>query len=431
MTAEVVEPVVEPIVAGVKGTGEAYLDVVWKQFRKNRPAFWSLWIVAGLFFLAIFAPLIASNRPLVFHDYERDVTAYPWVQALFNPDQPVDYVFNMALVGFVPWLILAVIGDIVARQRGVPGRWRVGGIVAAYIAITILLCGLFRIDALRPSHETKPRDFSEEEFRQPETSRSIYAPIPFGPIEQDLNANYEPPLFRLPEEQWRAVNDGFVHLLGTDDTGRDVLVRMLYGTRISMTVGLVAEGIAVTIGVIVGAIAGYFGGKWDLILSRIIEIVLLFPTFFLILALVGLIGPSIYLIMVVIGLTAWPSIARLTRGEVLKQRALDYTLAAQALGASNLRIIFRHVLPNSLSPALVAVPFGVAGAIVTEAALSLLGVGVPLPTPTWGTLLRLGSLNYSYWWLVVIPSAAIFITVTVFNLVGSGLRDAMDPRLRI
>ncbi len=224
--------------------------------------------------------------------------------------------------------------------------------------------------------------------------------------------------------------DDFPHLLGTDNVGRDVLSRMIYGTRISMTVGFVAVSIYLTIGIIVGALAGYFGGLTDIVISRIIEIVLLFPAFFLILTLVGLMEPSIYIIMVVIGLTSWPTIARLIRGEVLKQRGIDYVVAARALGSSNTRIIFRHILPNAISPALVAAPFGVASAIITEAGLSLLGVGVQPPAPTWGILLKLGHGNYHYWWLVVVPSVAIFVTVTIFNLVGNGLRDAMDPRLR-
>jgi peptide/nickel transport system permease protein len=167
-----------------------------------------------------------------------------------------------------------------------------------------------------------------------------------------------------------------------------------------------------------------------MLISRVIEVVLLFPTLFLILTLVALIGPSIYIIMVVIGITGWPSVARLVRGEVLKQRAIEYTLAAQALGSSNLRILFRHILPNALSPVLVAAPFGIASAIITEATLSLLGFGARPPAPTWGRLLQQGHANYQNWWLIVAPSAAIFITVTLFNLVGAGLRDAMDPKLR-
>jgi peptide/nickel transport system permease protein len=293
-----------------------------------------------------------------------------------------------------------------------------------------LLC-IFSIDSLRPSNKYRTRTFPEEQFKTNGNSHGIYALIPYGPTEQDLDAFYKPPLFRKARASWSESNDGFIHLLGTDDTGRDVLVQMIYGTRISMTVGFVAVGIYITIGVIMGALAGYFGGFTDLAISRLIEIVLLFPSFFLILTLVALVGPNIYIIMVVIGVTGWPTIARLIRVEVLKQRAIDYTQAARALGASHRRIIFRHILPNAISPALVSAPFGIAGAIITEAGLSLLGFGVRPPTPSWGTLLKLGNANYNYWWLIVAPSIAIFMTVTIFNLVGSGARDAMDPRLRV
>jgi peptide/nickel transport system permease protein len=145
---------------------------------------------------------------------------------------------------------------------------------------------------------------------------------------------------------------------------------------------------------------------------------------------VAMFDASVYIMMFVIGITGWPTIARLIRGEVLKQSSLDYVHAAQALGFSHARIIFRHVLPNSIYPALVAAPFGIAGAVITEAGLSLLGFGVKPPTPSWGNILKLGSENYAHWWLVIFPSLAIFLFVTIFNLIGSGIRDAMDPRLR-
>ena len=219
-------------------------------------------------------------------------------------------------------------------------------------------------------------------------------------------------------------------LLGTDHLGRDMLSRIIHGARISLIIASITLGVGGLIGTTLGLAAGYFGGWTDMFISRIIEIMLLFPSFFLILTLIGMIGPSIYIIMVVIGITGWPTIARLIRGEVLKQRAIDYTAAAQALGASHTRVIFRHILPNSLAPALVAAPFGIASAIITEAGLSLLGFGVQPPAPTWGVLLRLAYSNYSYWWLIVVPSVAIFCVVTVFNLIGGGLRDAMDPKLR-
>lgn len=408
---------------------EAYLDIVWKQFKKNRAAYLSLWTLAPLFLLALFAPAIASNQPLVFYDGEE--TIYPWIRSLFNTAQSSDFVFNLAMLAFIPWGIGALIANHLMKRRHVPGRRRLGWVSLVYLLMICLLVAIFSFQAMRPKNRYEARAFSEEEFRSNGKAHGVYVLIPLGPTEQDLDARHSPPLYRKPKDQWKEANDGYTHWFGTGDIGQDVLVQMLYGARISMSVGFVAVGLYVTIGVIVGAIAGYFGGWVDMLISRMIEIVMLFPTFFLILTLVAMIGPSIYVIMFVIGITGWPSIARLIRGEVLKQRSIDYTAAARALGASHFRVIFVHILPNAISPALVAAPFGVAGAIIVESTLSLLGFGVRPPTPSWGTLLRMGNANYAYWWLIVIPSVAIFLTVTVFNLVGSGLRDAMDPRLRV
>jgi len=407
---------------------ESYVDIVWRQFKKHVPAYVSLWLLAPLALMAIFAPAIASDQPLVFFD--NGVMIFPWLRKLFNPGRGIDFVFNMALLGFAPWLAVAMVTNGIAKRRRVPGRRRLAMVVVEFVAMLILLLTVFSFDAIRPSDSYRQRTFIEEQFRSPETTWAIYTPIPFGPEEQDLDSIYKPPGYRKDASLRHDVNDGYVHVLGTDDTGRDVLVLMIYGIRIAITVGFVAVGFYITIGVIVGSLAGYFGGAVDMLLSRAIEVVLLFPAFFLILTVVALWGPNIYNVMVVIGITGWPTVARLIRGEVLKQRAIDYTVAARALGASNLRVIFRHILPNAISPALVSAPFGVASAIIIEAGLSLLGYGVRPPTPSWGALLNLGRANYNNWWLIVVPSVAIFLTVTIFNLVGSGLRDAMDPRLR-
>jgi peptide/nickel transport system permease protein len=408
---------------------EAYLDIVWKQFKKNRFALWSLRALLPLFLMAIFAPAIASNQPFVFFD--GDDVLFPWFRHIFNPREPVDFVFNMAMVGFVPWLTVALVLNWRWKRREAPGRRRVLGALGLYGLLIGFLAGIFSVDALAPDDRYYARTFVQEEFESPGTQKGLYPPVPLGPIEQSRDAGFKGIMWRKAAEDWQKVNDGFPHLLGTDGVGRDVFVQMIYGTRISLTVGFVAVGIYLVIGVVIGALAGYFGGFTDIALSRAMEVMMLFPSFFLILTLVALIGPSIYIIMLVIGVTSWAPIARLIRGEVLKQRSSEYVLAARALGSSHLRIVFRHILPNSLGPALVSAPFGVAGAIVTEAGLSLLGVGVRPPTPTWGILLKLGNENYNYWWLIVLPSLAMFFTVTVFNLVGSGLRDAMDPRLRM
>ncbi len=409
-------------------TGEAYLDIVWKQFKKNRFALGALWALIPVALTALLAPLLASDQPLVY--FEGDQILFPWLLALFNPTERVDFAFNMAMLAFGPWAIIAWYLNRRWRQHQVPGRTRalrVTGLLILMVVATILL---FSIPAVRPSNPHSHRAFVEEEFRDPD-AWGIYALSPYGPRDQERGSTFRPPMYRKDATDRQRSSEWFPHLLGTDDIGRDVLARMIYGTRISLTIGFLAVGIYLSIGIILGALAGYFGGLTDMVISRVIEVILLFPSFFLILTLVAMLGPSIYIIMVVIGLTGWPGIARLIRGEVLKQRSNDYVAAARALGGSHLRVLFRHILPNALAPALVAAPFGVASAIVVEAGLSLLGFGVRLPTPTWGILLRLGSENYNYWWLIVVPSVAIFFTVTVFNLIGSGLRDAMDPRLRM
>ena len=206
---------------------------------------------------------------------------------------------------------------------------------------------------------------------------------------------------------------------------------MVHGSRVSLSVGFVAVSIYVIIGLFIGALAGYYGGIIDMIASRLIEIMLTIPTFFLIITVVAFLPQSIFNIMVVIGITNWPTVARLTRGEFLKTKSLDYVVAAEALGASDLRTILRHVLPNTLAPVFVAATFGVASAILIESTLSFLGFGVPPSTASWGSILASArTLLPSGWWLTMFPGLAIFLTVTSYNLVGEGLRDAADPRLK-
>jgi len=228
----------------------------------------------------------------------------------------------------------------------------------------------------------------------------------------------------------RMMPPGWGHLLGTDDLGRDVLARILYGARISLLVGFVAVGIASLIGILVGAIAGFYGRWVDALLMRFVDIMLCFPTFFLILAVIAFLEPSIWNIMIIIGLTGWMGVARLVRAEFLSLRGRDFVIAAQSIGASDQRLIFRHILPNALSPVIVSATLGVAGAILTESALSFLGIGVQPPTPSWGNMLITGKQTLgSAWWLSVFPGMAILLTVLGYNLLGEGLRDALDPRM--
>jgi peptide/nickel transport system permease protein len=244
---------------------------------------------------------------------------------------------------------------------------------------------------------------------------AVWAPIPYSATSPDITGEvFEPP----SRDHW----------LGTDGLGRDVAAGMVHGIRVSLTIGLVVVAIQATIGIALGGLAGYYGGVFDLALSRLFELMLAIPTFFLIITVAALFPPSLYLIMVILGLTGWVGIARLIRSEFLRVRAMDYVAAAQSLGASDLRIMLRHVLPNAIAPVLVAMSFGVSSAILAESGLSFLGIGVPAHIVTWGSILAVAQSNTTAWWLAVFPGGAIFVTVTAYNLLGDGLRDALDPR---
>lgn len=223
----------------------------------------------------------------------------------------------------------------------------------------------------------------------------------------------------------------FQHYLGTDNLGRDVFSRMLYGSRVSLSVGFVAVAISVGIGILVGAMAGYYSGWVDSLLMRFVDVMLCFPSFFLMLTVVALLGPSLFKVMVVIGITSWMGTARFVRAEFLSLRERDFTQAAKALGVKDCRIIYRHILPNAMAPVFVTATLGVASAILVESGLSFLGFGAQPPAPSWGNILTEGrAYIFDAWWLTVFPGFAILVTVLSFNLVGEGLRDAIDPRLR-
>ncbi|MGE4291754.1 MAG: ABC transporter permease [Desulfovibrio sp.] len=241
------------------------------------------------------------------------------------------------------------------------------------------------------------------------------APYPPGLI--DVNALLLPP---SPQ-----------HWFGTDALGRDVLSRMLHGGRVSLWVGFVAVGLSTGIGLVLGLAAGYFGKLVDEAIMRLVDVMLCFPSFFLILAVIAFLQPSLLNIMIVIGLTSWMGVARLVRAETLTLRERDFVLAARVAGAGPGRIIFQHILPNALAPVLVSATLGVAGAILVESSLSFLGLGVQPPDPSWGNMLTDGKevLGVASW-LSIFPGLAILITVLGYNLLGEGLRDLLDPRLR-
>lgn len=221
------------------------------------------------------------------------------------------------------------------------------------------------------------------------------------------------------------------HPLGTDQLGRDVLSRMLYGARVSLAVGFVSVGIAAAIGIVLGSLAGYHGGTTDAMVMRLVDLMLVFPRFFLLLAVLAFLRPSIWTIMTVIGLTGWMSVARLVRAEFLSLKEREFVLWSQSIGATAFRIIWRHILPNAMGPVLVAMTLGIPAAILTESGLSFLGLGVQPPHATWGNILNEGKDAIEIgWWLSVYPGLAILVTVLSYNLLGEGIRDALDPRLR-
>jgi peptide/nickel transport system permease protein len=238
---------------------------------------------------------------------------------------------------------------------------------------------------------------------------------PYDPNQPDLTRKLQPP--------------GPQHLLGTDNLGRDVLSRLLHGTYISLAVGFLAMGVSITIGIFVGAVSGYFGRWVDNVLMRVVDAIMCFPTFFLILTVIALLGPSIWNVIIVIGLVGWTGTARLVRAEFLSLREMPYVAAARVLGQSHAAIIFRHILPNALAPVYVTAVLGVAGAIMTEAGLSFLGFGVQPPQASWGNIISEGrTYILDAWWLILFPGIAIFITTLSFYLTGEGLRRAFEQK---
>ncbi len=437
-----------------KQTDFSFRAYAWRQFKKNKPAKISMYVLLFLVVIAVLAPVIANDQPL-FVKYKG--------QTLF------------------PALSFATTAEFTDPETG----------------------------------EAVKIQYDITDWKQMELESVIWAPVTYSPGKTDLlNSDYVGPndeqTFRDIDGDIIQMPTRFTHWLGTSKRGEDVMAGLIHGTRISLTIGILSMGIASFLGILLGALAGYFGDNklrttrgsfWtfvlgliiayyyafmvrsynladalaksglavggqlllsllifaaiafvfyklgqaigrisffsanvnipvDSIISRIIEILISLPRLILIIAIAAIAKPSLVNLMIIIGLTAWTEIARFTRAEFLRIRNLEYIQAAQALGFSEFRIILKHALPNSLAPAFVAIAFGIAAAILIESGLSFLGIGVPHDVVTWGSLLFAGKENFSAWWLVIFPGLAIFITVTIYNLLGEGLRDALDPRLK-
>lgn len=397
----------------------SYWQVAWGQFRKNRIAVAGLWCIVFMLLLAVFCPLIASNVPyFIISDKPImvregfSIPSHLFIRTLFDRncyENAVDIFFNLILVMLIPYIVIYFL---VRRLAPALGKFNtIAGIAALqlliFCVVSVYSYTLPQTDYKALLADAKNKGISVH-YRMP--------PIPYSYRE-------------IEKEKQHPQAPSRTHLLGTDAEGRDVFTRMLYGTRISMTIGVVAVSIYVTIGIILGSLAGFFGGKIDLVISRLIEVFICFPTFFLILTLAAFIEKrTIFHVMLLIGVVSWTGVARLVRGEFLRLREMDYVQAAIAVGVSKSRIIFSHILPNAMAPVLVSATFGVAAAILVESSLAFLGLGDP-SAPSWGGILNIGREQQKLW-LIMSPGIAIFFVVSVFNLVGEALRDAMDPRLR-
>ncbi len=399
------------------GEDLTYADIVWTQFRKNRVAYWALWGLAALVLLGVGAPVLASSQPYVWTTGEG--TTLPWLHSLFDRiffENPVDIFFNLLLVLGLPEIAIWLVRVRQIRGMGLEKRPRRRRMLKEGRCL-VLAFALIYIALLVLPFQSPDISYPALQDRMEANGESVEAVFP------PVNFTFRDTGFRSLEAPSSA------HVLGVDPSGRDVGVRMLYGIRVSLSIGVVAVSIFVTIGILLGATAGYFGGWIDVGIQRLIEIFMSLPVLFVIITLIGFLErASIFHIMILIGIVRWTGVARLTRGEYLRLRNQDFVTAAEALGYKRRSIIFRHILPNALGPVLVAATFGVASAILMESTLSFLGLG-DISAPSWGQTLREGYAS-GEWHLILSPGFAIFITVSLLNLVGEGLRDALDPKLR-
>ncbi len=398
-------PAAAPQIENTK-QGVSYGQMVSREFFKSRLNRISLWFIIFLFVVTVLAPFLANDKP--FFITIDGQTRYPLFANLTANDAAV---FTFAAAGCV------LVFFVRRNGRKVDASMRAQALTRQII---VILLAAVAISALSYWKITKRNDTTDYKhlIASGQASGGLFAPVPFSYARTNLKDRQQPPSKR--------------HWFGTDDVGSDVLARVIHGSRISLSVGFVAVGISVLIGVFVGAILGYFGGKIDFIGMRIIEIVMAIPTFFLIITIVAFYERSLFNIMVIIGVTSWTGHARFVRAEFLKLRGQDFVQAAKSLGLPVRSILFRHMLPNGIAPVLVSATFGIAAAIFTEAALSFLGFGVVPPTPSWGQMLSQGvSVTGDFlWWLSLFPGMSIFLTAIAYNMVGEGLRDAIDPKLR-
>lgn len=379
-------------------SGESYAARVWRKTRNGVGVEVGLAWIALLVFAAVFAPFLANSMPLLMS--KDGIISAPVLHYLSIEDAWV-------LASFFIVLLLYKL------------KLRVGQRIALFLLGAMIAAVLVNV------YVNPPKLVIYDDFRSPAYTQvdwRVMPLIPYAPtdylrdlVSKGLEAPFE--------------TTGHLHLMGTEENGADVLSRMIHACRIALSIGLIASGIALFIGVIVGGLMGYFSGLTDMLGMRLVEIFEDIPTLFLLLTFVAFFGRSLYMMMVIIGITGWSGYARYVRTEFLKLRKQDYVQAAVASGLPLSSILFRHMLPNGIAPLLVALSFGIAGAILSEATLSFLGLGV-VDAPSWGQMLDQAVKSSSFnWWMAVFPGGAIFMTVFAYNLIGEAFRDAIDPKL--
>ncbi len=386
-----------------ENSGVSPWRAAWQRFRSDRMALAALPLVALLFLIALLAPFLANPRP--FLAYAPDTGwSMPFWRSFFAPES-TEYLIEQGFNYLLLWLACGGLLRLLCPRF----RWR--RILLIVVALLLTL----------PFILVKPR-LERVSYRDGERIPGtviVMALLPYGPYEQ-IAAPGAPPDARHP--------------LGCDELGRDLATRLIYGARVSLAVGLLATLLALAIGALVGVSAGYLGGWYDLTVMRLVEILMCFPIFLLLLILMAIFQDhkfeqSLLIVIGVIAVTGWIGMAQLARGEVLKQREMAYVQAAKSLGVSAPRIMLVHLLPNIAGTILIAFTFGVAGAILAESGLSFLGFGVQPPTASWGGMLRTAfSDPLSYWHLTLFPGLMLFWAVAGFNFLGEGLRKALDPR---
>jgi len=398
--------------------------LAWERFLRRSSSRFGLVLIALIVAMGIYAPLLSNEMALLWWDDSG--LRFPALVDLFNRRSYAkfyDLVFNLTAV-LLPFLLA---GSWLLRHR-IRTRGRLVGmavviVVASLVCITPLIPGKSGWTAVwndRPFGQDNIQTWREAQDAKPSRPLAVFAPV-----KHRVDATYPGAVLQSPGSANPAT--GGTYWLGTDASGHDVMTHLFFGARISLTVGLVATGLSFLIGIIIGAVSGYFGGWIDMVLQRMVEIMMCFPTFILILTVVAMLGRDIFYIMIVIGLTSWAGVARLVRGEFLAHSVRDYVVAAEALGLPRWRIMFRHILPNAVAPLLISLTFGIAGSVGAESGLAFVGLGDPT-TPSWGVLMEQGRQNIRYPWLIYTPGLAIFAIVMTLNLLGNNLREAIDPK---